>query len=789
MSLFSFVRSTALPNPFARGSASVLAVLVGSLFLALPPGWAQQSDRLRLGPAGADLKAHSDADAAIDDVNGDGNPDVIMAGGDTSTLYLGNGDGTFDPAGADLDGCGDECALSVADVDGDGALDLLINGTLYLGDGTGGFDETDVGLPDVHNAANAIGDVNGDGRPDLFVGGENADDRPTAALYLGAGDGTFEAVGTDLSAIGYGEAAIADVDADGHPDLLVAGDDGGEGAVTLYLGDGTGSFSATDTGLDGCREAGNCALSVGDLNGDDHPDVLLNDTVYVGAEEGRFEARPIERSSTSYFDGLPGVAFANLLADVNGDGHRDPLFYASAQVPGQGVQRRFDLYLGDGSGAFTAAKGVPDGMGPPFAVGDVDGDGSPDILSGNTLYLGGGQAGFVPSEEPYYVDRTLTREDLRGLGLRTLSLLRNTTYARGGHDFSTDWLAEHFRTRVWYEPSSFDAENVSERDLQNAKRIKAFEEDLTLDQLLLRRALHWEPHGAPPDEWTPPGPFESEAKVREALMLDEAIAERREAGAEPSTPSIPKGFGDGITIGTPLSALPDAIDRPDDGAQWFEARIDPDPSGTDDTLPHGKTVGGYVGADGRIEQLYTRRLHPDPLDLPLSMNNTGLLRLLRSFGAPTAYGSVEGDTDLEFVPMRWEGEIRVAELHRAYAPGGPHAGLHRHLLLRTQNPNRLCGPEDGFDEWFPKFKAALASENPREAIITYIHTPFSGVVLDDYAGASLDEDNEDPPVPLAEGASPSCEPTRGGYMIPTVETGVHYLVQRIEGEWKATELR
>lgn len=219
-------------------------------------GWAQDTDQVRLGAAGADLKAHTGADTAIEDINGDGPPDLIMAGRDTSTLYLGNGDGTFALADAGTDGCEDDCALSVADVNGDGVPDLLINGTLYLGDGTGRFNEVDAGLPNILDAANAIGDVNGDGHPDVLIAGENTNEEPTATLYLGSGDGTFEIAGVDLSGIESGNAAIADLNADEHTDLLIAGDDGEEGAATLYLGDGNGSFSRADAGLEGCRQGG-----------------------------------------------------------------------------------------------------------------------------------------------------------------------------------------------------------------------------------------------------------------------------------------------------------------------------------------------------------------------------------------------------------------------------------------------------------------------------------------------------------------------------------------------------
>ncbi len=156
-----------------------------------------------------------------------------------------------------------------------GTLDAIASAPLFLPAVTydsGGFGASMV----------AVADVNGDGKPDLVVancGSCSIFNDGSVGVLLGNGDGTFQpAVTYSSGGIIPLFVAIADVNGDGKPDLVVANRCGNNGClnqapVGVLLGNGDGTFQAAATYFSGGEFAS--SVAVADLNGDGKPDVLV----------------------------------------------------------------------------------------------------------------------------------------------------------------------------------------------------------------------------------------------------------------------------------------------------------------------------------------------------------------------------------------------------------------------------------------------------------------------------------------------------------------------------------
>ena len=89
---------------------------------------------------------------------------------------------------------------------------------------------------------------------------------------------------------------------------------------------------------------------------------------------------------------------------------------------------------------------------------------------------------------PLYYDRALTRADLEGRTLRELALMRNTIYARAGHQFRKKWLRDYFTAQPWYKPlAKDDSSKVTRLDRANAALIAQAEEGQSRADLKKRR--------------------------------------------------------------------------------------------------------------------------------------------------------------------------------------------------------------------------------------------------------------------------------------------------------------
>jgi len=268
------------PDLLVAESASDLEGAVGVL-LGNGDGTFQPASMFPTGTFGARF-------LVVADLNGDGKPDLTITDNpDTGQepgvvgVLLGNGDGTFRTVVTYSSGGNDARQVAVEDLNGDGHPDLVVlnylNSTLgvLLGNGDGTFQPAvtiSVGGP---ATSFTVGDLNGDGKPDLAVATYNGG----VNVLLGNGDGTFKAAVLYASGgIQVTSMAAADVNGDGIPDLLVTNQCRTvacrtNGTVGILLGNGDGTFQ--DVVVRGSGGHSPMSLVATDVNGDGKPDIIF----------------------------------------------------------------------------------------------------------------------------------------------------------------------------------------------------------------------------------------------------------------------------------------------------------------------------------------------------------------------------------------------------------------------------------------------------------------------------------------------------------------------------------
>lgn len=232
----------------------------------------------------------------------------------------------------------------------------------------------------------AVGDLNGDGLADIAVADFSADANVDVLFQDPANHGQYLApvhlsVGNPATSV-----AIGDVDGDGLADIVVTSYDasGNNGKVSVFI-QNPASHGTFLTRVDYPAGAGPASVKIADLNGDGKPDLIIANQGPGQDQTGSSGVSVLLQSPTAAGTFLAPVTYATVrgsinvaVGDLNGDGKPDLV------VANLGGSRTgsVSVLLQDPAqaGTFLAATNYP-GVYQPLsvAIGDLNGDGKPDI--------------------------------------------------------------------------------------------------------------------------------------------------------------------------------------------------------------------------------------------------------------------------------------------------------------------------------------------------------------------------------------------------------------------------
>ncbi len=339
------------------------------------------------------------------DVDSDGDMDILYSGRDLkfspfTILYLNEGDDTFiESPDFEVESiyAGD---LAIEDVNGDANPDLIISGLdgsgqpiakVYLNDSQGDFIElSNTALVGSYNSSIDLADIDNDGDLDLFISGNEtagSNNNLSSRLYENDGSGSFLEIQIGaFPGFDDGKVLFEDLDLDGDPDLFLSGYQNFlSQIVRFYTNDGNGNFSlelSTDNAGFVVQNGGDAEFA--DLNGDLYPELIISSSrAYAEPPTIFFNNEGV--SFTISESTIPIIYEASLdFADVDGDLDLDLVMAGEQKFGSQSVTDSLvtKLFINDGTGEFSELEGISfnNTISGEVMFGDLDGDSIPDLF-------------------------------------------------------------------------------------------------------------------------------------------------------------------------------------------------------------------------------------------------------------------------------------------------------------------------------------------------------------------------------------------------------------------------
>ncbi len=361
--------------------------------------------------------------------------------------------------------------------------DYHIDSWIYFGSATGYSDQDRAGVPTIGGMGVDSGDFDGDGYVDLaFASVQDGENREIDSLvYYNSATGFDEANRTELPTIGCADPTVADVDQDGWLDIVFSNRyRGGFPSPDTYSNDsaiywgGPNGFSEND--VHGLPTVGAARSRVADLDGDGHMDLVfangvtelffMNESfVYWGSNGGWSEGDRTELVSI-FPEGLA-------VEDLDGDGDLD--VFLTSWMCLLYCDDASRIYWNDGTGNFPDSTHLLESTGGvDVQVGDLDQDGHVDmvIANGGVDVLGGfadvswiywGSATGFSDDERQEIPTTAASEcgieDLDGDGWDDIVCASHYEPDDGGPEVSQIY---------WSDAGTFDEINLTELPTQHA---------------------------------------------------------------------------------------------------------------------------------------------------------------------------------------------------------------------------------------------------------------------------------------------------------------------------------